>query len=323
MTPAISVIIPAYKVERYIADCLDSVMGQQGAPTFEVIVVNDCSPDKSAEIASRYDGVKVLHHTENKGLSEARNTGIRTARGHYLYFVDSDDTIAPDALARLWKHAEAHPNVDIVYGMTAAVPGNRSMNRYYDLTNRNARPFESETKRVRRLHIILPEIACNRLISREWMLGHNLFFTPGLIHEDFDWHLRALDRVQTFAIETGKPTYHHLLRNDSITGLQTDLNKRRVSFDILIKNIDSTSALDRPMMRIIAAKILDFKYLVGDESDVRQMADLYDAMRRHKSFTALHNIVLKMLKSYPQWLPRKNFFFLPFRTLSIQPDLHT
>src|SRR6185437_2989393 len=99
----ISVIVPFYNVENYLAECLDSILGQSFAH-FEVLLVDDGSPDGSRSIAERYvarDPRVRLLTRPNGGLGAARNTGVRSARGEFLTFVDSDDLLPDDALLRL------------------------------------------------------------------------------------------------------------------------------------------------------------------------------------------------------------------------------
>lgn len=98
MTYEISVIIPVYNVETYIRQCLNSIVEQTlGIENIEVIVVNDCTPDNSMaiveEFASKYPSFKVINHKTNKGLGEARNTGLKYVTSNYVTFVDSDDFI--------------------------------------------------------------------------------------------------------------------------------------------------------------------------------------------------------------------------------------
>lgn len=98
MQPLISIIIPAYNIEPYIARCLDSVM-QQTYPNLEIIVVNDGSADRTGDIITEYakkDGRIRAVHKKNGGVSAARNEGIALASGSYIGFVDGDDMIAPD-----------------------------------------------------------------------------------------------------------------------------------------------------------------------------------------------------------------------------------
>lgn len=97
MQPLVSVIIPIYKVEKYICECVDSVLRQR-YQNLEIILVDDGSPDRCGEICEEYkkrDRRIVVIHKENGGLSDARNAGIDIAKGEYISFIDSDDYISP------------------------------------------------------------------------------------------------------------------------------------------------------------------------------------------------------------------------------------
>ncbi|MCL2280811.1 glycosyltransferase [Candidatus Saccharibacteria bacterium] len=96
-SPLVSVLLPAYNVEKYIAECLDSIIAQT-YQNIEIIIVDDGTPDKAGEIADEYakkDSRIMVIHKENGGLSTARNVGLDNAKGEYVIFVDSDDIIAP------------------------------------------------------------------------------------------------------------------------------------------------------------------------------------------------------------------------------------
>lgn len=101
----ISVIVPVYKVEIYLERCIESIL-RQTYSKFEVILIDDGSPDRCGEICEDYarkDNRITVIHKENGGLSSARNTGIEQARGEYLLFVDGDDVIHPNTLKKLYQ----------------------------------------------------------------------------------------------------------------------------------------------------------------------------------------------------------------------------
>ena len=98
-TPKISVIIPVYNGEKYVAQCIENMLCQT-YKNLEVIVVNDGSVDNSVRIAEKYP-VKIIHFENNRGLSAARNTGIAVATGEYIHFMDVDDTINPEFYEKL------------------------------------------------------------------------------------------------------------------------------------------------------------------------------------------------------------------------------
>lgn len=114
MSPILTIIVPIYKVEPYLRQCIDSILNQTWEE-FELILIDDGSPDKCGEICDEYSQkdqrIKVIHQ-ENKGLSAARNNGVDIARGKYLTFIDSDDWLKPDMYETLITLAETY-NTDI------------------------------------------------------------------------------------------------------------------------------------------------------------------------------------------------------------------
>lgn len=122
--PEISVVIPVYRVEKYLRECMDSVLAQTHR-NFEVILVDDGSPDACPamcdEYASRYSSdnghIKVRAiHKENAGLGMARNTGMDAATGRYVFFLDSDDTLRSDAIELLASKIRSEKDVRVIHG---------------------------------------------------------------------------------------------------------------------------------------------------------------------------------------------------------------
>jgi len=114
----VSIVIPVYKVEKYLAACLDSILDQGFAEDeFEVIIVNDGSPDKSKEIAIEYAAKHpnfIFIDQENQGVSVARSAGLDRATGDYIAFVDPDDTIYPNSLKPIVERA-IKDDLDVLY----------------------------------------------------------------------------------------------------------------------------------------------------------------------------------------------------------------
>ena len=112
----ISIIIPAYNEEKSIARAIKSATAQS-LKNIEIIVVNDASPDKTAEIvkqiASTDNRVKLISHNKNMGLNQSRLTGLSIAQGEYIQFLDADDSLEKNAIEQLYSHAKSH-NLDMV-----------------------------------------------------------------------------------------------------------------------------------------------------------------------------------------------------------------
>lgn len=129
----LSVVVPVYNVERYVGDCLCSLLNQPES-LCEIIVVNDGTKDNSMEIVHKlvngYTNVRIINQ-ENKGLSEARNAGLRHALGEYVWFVDSDDTILENAVEYLHDIVDTYP-CD-VYASNLLIKNEKQTNNIWSL----------------------------------------------------------------------------------------------------------------------------------------------------------------------------------------------
>ncbi|HEM3725313.1 TPA: glycosyltransferase [Streptococcus suis] len=109
MAPKITIIVPVYNTEKYISECIQSIL-QQSLEDIELILINDCSTDNSLKILRTYEQkdsrITVLNLTENVGVGDARNKGIELAKGEFISFVDSDDVIKPQMLEKLYNKAK-------------------------------------------------------------------------------------------------------------------------------------------------------------------------------------------------------------------------
>lgn len=210
MEPLISVIVPVYKVEQYLAKCVDSILNQTYR-NLEVILVDDGSPDHCGEICDTYAGkdsrVKVIHQ-QNGGLSSARNAGMAVATGEYVSFVDSDDILVADGLEHMLTLAEKE-QADLVIGDHI---------RFED-----ALPSVSEDgikTSVRSRTEAMEEFFRNgcaawaRLYRRE--IHDGIKFPAGEINEDEAIVLQLLDRCRRIAY-TDRIVYFYRSRIESIT----------------------------------------------------------------------------------------------------------
>lgn len=194
----ISIIIPIYNVHDYVERCLDSVICQE-CEDFDVecILVDDCTPDDSMDVVERklrnYAGkinFVVVNHLDNKGLSASRNTGVQHAKGDFVFFLDSDDKLEVGAFEYMVnavkKDGVRISDVDIIIGNTFICKDGKPSMSYKEYN-----PFfldnSDETALRSMLNRDLYHIACNKLVKRELILKHNVFFKEGIIDEDMLW----------------------------------------------------------------------------------------------------------------------------------------
>lgn len=217
--PLVSIIIPVYNVETYIEKCMLSVLNQTYSH-IEAIIVDDCTPDNSIEIAqkviTRYSGknVRILKHATNSGLSAARNTGIKEATGDYIYFLDSDDEITIDAIEVLVSLLK-NKRLDFVLGGVKQVYPNfvdyilpKSIKNRILESNKSIRDSFFEGK--------WNLMAWNKLVKKDFILENDLFFEEGIYHEDNLWSFQLAIFANSMGL-TDAVTYIYYINQGSIS----------------------------------------------------------------------------------------------------------
>ena len=183
-TPLVSVIIPCYHQAHYLAEAIESVLVQT-YPHVETLVIDDGSPDNTAEIAARYPGVRCIGQP-NRGVSEARNLGIRSSNGSFLIFLDADDRLRPDAIEIGLDCFGRHPEVAFVSGRLRFISADGGT-----LYERLGHTVDSNhyAAMLRRNYISAPCGAMCRRDVFESVEG----FNPSLsVCADYDFYLRVL-----------------------------------------------------------------------------------------------------------------------------------
>lgn len=174
--PKFSIIIPVYNVEEYIKKCLDSVFAQT-EKDFEVIVVNDGTKDNSMDIVKNYE-VKMINQ-ENKGLSAARNKGVKEAKGEYIIFLDSDDYIEKNLLQEIKKSLKNDPDL-VRFQIKEKYPDKEIK---YEESPFTGLTGEDAFTKISNYHFV--ENAWCYAIKRKYYLKEKFKFKEGSIHEDF------------------------------------------------------------------------------------------------------------------------------------------
>lgn len=211
----VSIIVPVYNVEEYLDKCVQSLV-RQTYSNLEIILIDDGATDSSGSVcdkwASKDERVKVIH-TENRGLSAARNTGIDNSVGYFLCFVDSDDWIEPDMVSSLVENIILC-NADI---------SSCGLKKDYDEQKIvfNKQLGDKVIKQKQMFHEILCNenvygYVCNKLFLRE--IVNNLRFDETLFsQEDMDFTMKYLEKCKK-CVYTESEYYHYRQRRESMTG---------------------------------------------------------------------------------------------------------
>lgn len=217
---SISVIIPIYNVEHYVRRCLESVMAQDTAEAeIECIIVDDCGTDHSMGIVrdtiASYKGpvrFRLIQHEENRGLSAARNTGVKHSKADYIIFIDSDDYLMPDSIRYFVDNLKMHPSADMVMGNVRNEKGGNLLMNHIQEPCLLCNP-DYFYRSILQLRIYL--YAWNKLIRRSLLIENQVFFIEGILYEDQSWSYSLAAHLSSILL-LPKVTYVYEYNQSSI-----------------------------------------------------------------------------------------------------------
>lgn len=236
----VSVIVPIYKVEKYLRECLDSIVSQT-YHNLQIILIDDGSPDGSGAICDEYaenDGRIVVLHCDNGGLSVARNRGLRICEGKYIFFVDSDDYLEKNAVEILCAHMEKD-TLDFLFYDALSFDETKTDVPESEINKYIRKHDYSTIRNGAELFINLLENDEYRspvqygFFRKSFIEENNLTFHEGIIHEDEEFTFLALlcaNRVKHIS----DVLYHHRFRSDSIMGAKTSHKNTDSCYEIIM-----------------------------------------------------------------------------------------
>ena len=211
----VSIIVPAYNVEGYIEDCLNSLI-KQTLQEIEIIVINDGSTDKTGEIIAKFakkDSRIIAITQENKGLSGARNTGLEIVKGEYIGFVDSDDWVDSNYFEKLYNSAKEE---DADMAVASILKHKPQYNRYnVQFTKPSVATSIQEKVRICQDKTKRFFYVWNKLCKTELIKNNNLFFPEGRIYEDVLFTMQTIYNANKI-VSVIDTEYHYIERSTSI-----------------------------------------------------------------------------------------------------------
>lgn len=228
--PSISIIIPLYKVEDYIEDCLHSIMMQDYEGKIECILIDDCSPDKSLTVAQQFSekhkndrvDFRFYRQDRNRKQSAARNKGLELARNELILYIDADDWILPSTLSKMTSLLDKYPQSQMVQaGITTEKPEeapwfawleSKTWNK--DIEYTEDRQWIIDTCAARRK--MIPMSPVNKLFRRSFLIDNKITFAEGFYHEDEVW-LTLLSKYLTNVAFLHEDTYLYRINVNSTT----------------------------------------------------------------------------------------------------------
>lgn len=318
----ISIIVPVYKVEKYIKRCIASLTTQTYQNT-EIILVDDGSPDNCGTICEEYaqtDSRIVVIHKKNGGLSSARNAGLDICKGDYIMFVDSDDWVEPNFCEAALKSAISNQVDCVAFG-------------YYEYQNKEKIPFHTHRPRIigaeeAILHLIridevIFNLAWNKIYHRK--LFEKLRYPVGRLYEDQGTTYKVFILADKIYV-SDLLLYHYDRREDSITGSKNIPRFVNDKFDSWNERLevfkDYSQTLYEEEMKHIALYAIKALKFIDWKKEVKLKEKLSEFLQANKAKIEMLNINSRSLylfyKAYPLfWMLKKTLGFNIFTKDSI------
>ena len=223
--PLFSIIVPIYDVERYLTQCIESVLAQDYS-NYELILVDDGSPDNSIDIctkyAKQYSNIVFIHKI-NGGLSDARNAGIKLARGEHLMFLDSDDYWEGTSILSDLEKIITENNPDVIFNYLKSVYPDKIVNHYIN-RDKLIGSFQEDFQDLYQDGIYLG-FAWTKIIKKEIILKNNLLFIKDRNFEDIPWSFSLVNHIKDYAIYQNCFYMYRRERKGSISSVVTAKNQ--------------------------------------------------------------------------------------------------
>lgn len=224
-----SIIVPVYNIEMYVEKCIDSIIAQK-YKNYELIIVNDGSSDGTEFKINKYKKYKNVHifNKTNGGLSDARNFGIKKAKGEYLMFVDGDDFLYSDNCLVELKKEIIKSKADIIqYKMLYFYNKTKKTVKFDDIDCIWGKTLKIINKLNKNGRVSIS--ACDKIVKKDLVIKNKIYFEKGIISEDIDWSLAIYLKAKTISI-INKDIY--VYRQQRI-GSITSKNDNKRSKDLL------------------------------------------------------------------------------------------
>ena len=199
----LSIIIPIFNAEKYLEKCIDSIL-EQRYTEYELILVDDGSIDKSAQMCDEYadkDNRVIVIHKENGGLSDARNTGVKVTKGEYIFFIDSDDFLDDNKALEKIVNRLKKSNADVLnFGFKKYYANEDKEYNYFKIDKNMPIEYCKDEKGFEFLmqNSLYIASAWNKVIRRQLFEKSDLSFKKGIYSEDIDWCARLLIVAKKF-----------------------------------------------------------------------------------------------------------------------------
>ena len=312
----VSVIVPVYNTEKYLKNCIDSLL-KQNFENYEIIVINDLSPGNAEEIIKSYNDKKIVYikNKTNKGIGYNRNLGIKKAKGEYVCFIDSDDYVKEDFISKMYNYSKEN-NLDLCVCDYVNVDEEGNKLKEFNLSDFCITNYEENNK-------ILCEINLapwNKLYKKDMLVKNKIEFSETLKYEDLSFVALSIKNSKKIGKINEQLNYYTIHNNSETTTRDKRVFDIFKQLDIVRNEYKSGKYLDELTVSVLLnytiqqryqidkdtqSKFIDdaFKYLNDNNIDykhseyIKNRSFLKSLIEKNKFITKIYCKIYSMLKT--------------------------
>ena len=312
----VSVIVPVYNTEKYLKNCIDSLL-KQNFENYEIIVINDLSPGNAEEIIKSYNDKKIVYikNKTNKGIGYNRNLGIKKAKGEYVCFIDSDDYVKEDFISKMYNYSKEN-NLDLCVCDYVNVDEEGNKLKEFNLSDFCITNYEENNK-------ILCEINLapwNKLYKKDMLVKNKIEFSETLKYEDLSFVALSIKNSKKIGKINEQLNYYTIHNNSETTTRDKRVFDIFKQLDIVRDEYKSGKYLDELTVSVLLnytiqqryqidkdtqSKFIDdaFKYLNDNNIDykhseyIKNRSFLKRLIEKNKFITKIYCKIYRMLKT--------------------------
>lgn len=267
----VSVIVPVYNTEKYLKNCIDSLL-KQNFEDYEIIVINDLSPGNAEEIIKSYNDKKIVYikNKTNKGIGYNRNLGIKKAKGEYVCFIDSDDYVKEDFISKMYNYSKEN-NLDLCVCDYVNVDEEGNKLKEFNLSDFCITNYEENNK-------ILCEINLapwNKLYKKDMLVKNKIEFSETLKYEDLSFVALSIKNSKKIGKINEQLNYYTIHNNSETTTRDKRVFDIFKQLDIVRNEYKSGKYLDELTVSVLLNYTIQQRYQIDKEAQNKFIDDAF------------------------------------------------
>ena len=267
----VSVIVPVYNTEKYLKNCIDSLL-KQNFEDYEIIVINDLRPGNAEEIIKSYNDKKIVYikNKTNKGIGYNRNLGIKKAKGEYVCFIDSDDYVKEDFISKMYNYSKEN-NLDLCVCDYVNVDEEGNKLKEFNLSDFCITNYEENNK-------ILCEINLapwNKLYKKDMLVKNKIEFSETLKYEDLSFVALSIKNSKKIGKINEQLNYYTIHKNSETTTRDKRVFDIFKQLDIVRNEYKSGKYLDELTVSVLLNYTIQQRYQIDKDTQSKFIDDAF------------------------------------------------